>query len=879
MVFNTATIGTAVTPAVVSTFFSHYLNRKSRANKPTARISYDEGLHLIRKFMLYASNHTVEEIQRFTSQWVPHPRWVKVEEVKIADQYILEAAEHLTAQLGQHGIDEVGGRTWWQWRRPGSELKAEWIEMRAEYDERKRIGGECKRVMLYVHGGAYFFGSVDEHRYQLQRHARKLSARVFAPRYRLAPQFPFPCGLHDCIAAYLHLLSIQDPTTIILAGDSAGGGMVLSILVTLRDRGIPLPAGAILISPWVDLTHSFPSVGEENPLDYIPPAGFHQRPSPAWPPPNADDMLAIEETIVRNMAHNEHSGSPLSNEGDAIEGFHVDHHPPEGMKNHKATPNTKSDDGATVPTANTIPGPSNNLSIMLDGKLVEVKDQIHMYATNQLLSHPLVSPIFQPSLGGLPPLLILVGGGEMLRDEQIYVAHKAANPSKYAPPDVFLDRHPHLHHRDEVTKWKPTDVQLQVWDDLCHVAPTLSFTRPAKYMFRSTAQFGAWALARAQKTEIDIMDDDELSVISTSDSFDEDGERLRDKNIPEVNGGVARIGKAGDSLPAFRNHMIRQRVDRRGNIYPLEPAHQLRACTILQSEIGVIKEGPVHKWMEMKRKYDRKYASDKRRIQKQRARDMADGYLTFGDEEVPPPSALAGRRKADRDIREQKKSKSLGLSLWSLWGSKHDEKTIVREAGADQIQEAVLDTDGGTPTQETRVEEERKDIGKRNKSEYSRSRSRRRTITDEHQTEANSNVEIDENTPAAELQAKIDAKRRLDAAASRPSSRASTSIKSDVDVPYILIRTPTLETELHRPKANGIAFPFSLKRDNDDRSDSMRTLTSDIGVPPILAVKQQDPNAAHSNVLKDEDGVVGQDKEEATEKEAVAVAGGESVEK
>ena len=64
----------------------------------------------------------------------------------------------------------------------------------------------------------------------------------------------------------------------------------------------------------------------------------------------------------------------------------------------------------------------------------------------------------------------------------------------------------------------PTDVQLQVWDDLCHVAPTLSFTRPAKYMYRSIAQFGAWTLARAQKTEIEILDDDDVSIISQSGS-------------------------------------------------------------------------------------------------------------------------------------------------------------------------------------------------------------------------------------------------------------------------------------------------------------------------------------------------------------------------
>ena len=157
-----------------------YLNRKPRAQKPTAHISYDEGLNLIRRFLLYASHHTVEDIQRFTSQWVPHPTWVKVDEVKIAQEYITKSAEAIQEQLGHHGIEKVGGKTWWQWRRPGSELKAEWIEMKADYQQRKRSNDSGKRVMLYVHGGAYFFGSVDEHRYQMQRHARKLKARVFA---------------------------------------------------------------------------------------------------------------------------------------------------------------------------------------------------------------------------------------------------------------------------------------------------------------------------------------------------------------------------------------------------------------------------------------------------------------------------------------------------------------------------------------------------------------------------------------------------------------------------------------------------------------------------------------------------------------------------
>ncbi len=122
----------------------------------------------------------MEDIQGFTSQWVPSPRWIKVDEVTIPQESIAEAANAIIAQLGHHGIDKVGGETWWQWRREGGTLWAEWIEMRRDYTRRKNLGDTAKRIMLYVHGGAYFFGSVDEHRYQLQRHARKLEARVFA---------------------------------------------------------------------------------------------------------------------------------------------------------------------------------------------------------------------------------------------------------------------------------------------------------------------------------------------------------------------------------------------------------------------------------------------------------------------------------------------------------------------------------------------------------------------------------------------------------------------------------------------------------------------------------------------------------------------------
>ncbi|KAL8936471.1 MAG: hypothetical protein Q9211_004169, partial [Gyalolechia sp. 1 TL-2023] len=393
-------------------------------------------------------------------------------------------------------------------------------------------------------------------------------------------------------------------------------------------------------------------------------------------------LHAVQKVVGDGMPRksSQHERQVASDE--AVQGFPVDHRPgplhPETNAEKPAGPG-----GACVPPGNTIPGPGHGLIIMLDEKLVNIKDQIQLYTTNHLISHPLVSPVLQPSLGGLPPLLVLTGGGEVLRDEQIYLAHKAADPAKYPPGEAYMNEHPDT--ADIVRKWKPTDVQLQVWDDLCHVAPTLSFTRPAKFMYRSIAQFGAWALARAQKTDIEIMDDDELSVISSgSDTHSDTSSELKKPEQEEsaAQDGVAQgqgaaiqqVGKAGAPLPAFKNHMIRQRVDRHGNIYPLGSPGALPALQMPANEVGIIKPEPVRKWIDAKREWDNKFAKEKRRVQKQRVEEMARGYQGFGDDEVPPPSALAGRRGLNVE-KEAKKGRSWGMSLWSLWGSSHDEKT------------------------------------------------------------------------------------------------------------------------------------------------------------------------------------------------------------
>lgn len=772
---------------------------------------------MIRQFLYHASHHTIEELQAFTSQWVPHPAWVRVDNVTIPEQYLSEAATAISAQLGEDGIKQVGGSTWWQWRRNDAKLEAEWIEMRGDYNARKRLQERGRRVMLYVHGGAYFFGSVDEHRYQMQRHARKLRAKVFAPRYRLSPQFPFPCGLQDCLAAYLYLLTVQEPTEIILAGDSAGGGMVVAMLVTLRDRNLPPPAGAVLISPWVDLTHSFPSVTGTNDEDYIPSHGFMQRPSASWPPPNDDEVEATRKGADRKPNREGTPRKSSQSDKSADKAFAV----------HDA-------DKAGDPVLD----PKHQPSILLDGSLVVIKDQIQMYTTNALLAHPLVSTILQPSLGGLPPLLILTGGGEILRDEQMYLAHKAANPTKYPPPDFHLAEFDA--DRSLLNKYKPTYVQLQVWDDLCHVAPTLSFTRPAKFMYRSIAQFGAWALARAQKTAIDILDDDDISVISsgsdtsTSTSDDED-EKPSKKAAASPESPTSQIGRAGDPLPPFQSYMIRQRVDRHGGIYPLAPTSQLPGCQLPSEEIGVIKPGPVRKWIAAKKEWDTRYRREKRRVQKQRIKEMMDGYVEFGEGEIPPPSALAGRRKKGADeVMREKKRKSYGMMLWSLWGSNHDKKTMEREdemerregenTAADTTGEngkepkkrretisegretrdgdVVVDTTSATvpitepptsaKTLSPNFKPSSRSQSRRRKEESfaSRSRSRRRAVTDTGQTESeaiDAVNDLNHTAPAVPTNPMITLPNNTDPAAA--SSSATLRSLSQTYNKHLLIRT------------------------------------------------------------------------------------------
>ncbi|TGE18609.1 alpha/beta hydrolase [Hymenobacter elongatus] len=124
-------------------------------------------------------------------------------------------------------------------------MAAEWI---------RPTKADPRRVLLYLHGGGYVLGSLNTHRSVVGTLAQRCGMHALAIEYRKAPDYPFPAALHDALLAYRWLLREgYQPHDIMLAGDSAGGGLALALLLALRESQDPMPAAAIGLSPWTDL--------------------------------------------------------------------------------------------------------------------------------------------------------------------------------------------------------------------------------------------------------------------------------------------------------------------------------------------------------------------------------------------------------------------------------------------------------------------------------------------------------------------------------------------------------------------------------------------------------------------------------------------------
>ncbi len=128
-------------------------------------------------------------------------------------------------------------------------LPAEWI-----CPSRAPAGAAHDRVVLFVHGGGYVTGSCADHRMHVAKVVQGSGVGALLFEYRLAPEHPYPAALEDAVKAYRWLLAQGVPASgIVIAGNSAGGGLTLATLLALRDQGVPLPAAAVAISPWTDL--------------------------------------------------------------------------------------------------------------------------------------------------------------------------------------------------------------------------------------------------------------------------------------------------------------------------------------------------------------------------------------------------------------------------------------------------------------------------------------------------------------------------------------------------------------------------------------------------------------------------------------------------
>lgn len=260
-------------------------------------------------------------------------------------------------------LDKMSGMT--ASRKPGQSTTVGGVPGEWQYCE----GAEPQRTILYLHGGGYALGGPDSHRDMVGAIADTAQAKALILDYRLGPETPFPGAVDDAVAAYQALLDDgEEAGKIFLAGDSAGGGLTAAALVAIKDKGLPMPAGGVCISPWADLTFSGRSMYTKA----------------------LDDALLSRET----------------------------------------------------------------LSWMAD-----------LYLAGQDASHPLASPIYA-DLSGLPPLLIQVGGDE-----------------------VLLDDSRTLHER---AKAAGVDSTLEVWDEMMHVWHLMAkFVPEGKLAMQSIAEFMA----------------------------------------------------------------------------------------------------------------------------------------------------------------------------------------------------------------------------------------------------------------------------------------------------------------------------------------------------------------------------------------------------
>ncbi|KAH8985536.1 alpha beta-hydrolase [Lactarius akahatsu] len=698
-------------PLAIGILLRHYYGRvikdKSKSREGAAvpvplrleELMYDEAFTITRSFMDASANHTVEELQQFTNLYTPVGPSSQVVRVTVPQTCCAEAARVLVRAFG--GEDEarrvVGGVRWWQVRPGDRGIDAEWIMDKRDWKEARRrekaaaateksqtresgspgagastslsplsssssSGAHARvstndteasaayrpemdemRCLLWAHGGGYYFGSVNQERYMIQRYARKIHGRVFAPNYRLAPQYPFPCGLQDLLASYLFL--IEPPPGAahrpvqpghISRRRRLGRRRARSCLpagrprcwsATTRRRLCSSPLGAICTTR----SRASPSIPIQ---DIVPATGLTtHKPSPLWPPPPDDVNIQ-----VRELLQNRPGGTP----GAAIV--------PSGNDG-----GTRLNDRETVVRA-----------IGEDGVPVEIRQQIQLYTTNDLLIHPLVSPVLA-YLGGLPPLFVIASDREVLRDEILFMAHRAANPEKYPVSEEVKKLYPAYEGIEN--RMKPTMVHLQVYDDAAHVIPLMFIaTTPAVYCYRAIATFfkhitNMPPTAALQKRKPPLLQTSDLTpeIVTSPVALSSQVAEVKRPTVaqPSAPTRPTRISRmttsfrrsslfsrsergtsgaedtdvlAGDPVVyhggwAKENNngrtMIRERVATNGTIRPLEPERDLPTLHADPAHLGIISARWARVYLTTAQRHEKKYAGTMQQVARRRERAIA----------------------------------------------------------------------------------------------------------------------------------------------------------------------------------------------------------------------------------------------------------------
>jgi acetyl esterase/lipase len=339
-------------PFIMKTALWHGLSMSPTSSKWDLRTAITIGM--IREMMSPNSPPTpISKIQALTTKDPGVKGKVWSSKVKLA-----VPAEDDVRQMMFKAINDMGtGEE--QWTEPENRpLEAEWNGYRANVkdDEPEPAGlseqekydalmkeTTSKVTILYFHGGAMYLMDPSTYRPTMTKLGRETGGRIFNVRYRLSPINPFPAALLDCFTAYLSLLhpppdAPHPPipaSEIVFAGDSAGGTCCSALLQLLlqihrtsdspkvrfhgKEVDIPLPAGVAMVSPWLDITRSLPSIESATTYDYLPPPSATEKrefpPCEAWPakPPRADlycDGSALMHPLVSPLAAKDWSNSP-----------------------------------------------------------------------------------------------------------------------------------------------------------------------------------------------------------------------------------------------------------------------------------------------------------------------------------------------------------------------------------------------------------------------------------------------------------------------------------------------------------------------------------------------------------------------------------------